>query len=65
MKSLSPWAQEAKTHLQKYRPKMASQLEQSGKLDDWAQNAANRAIEGQRRARTTEWTRSRRTGKRS
>jgi hypothetical protein len=44
-KHLSPWAIEAKTHLQKYRPIMASELERSGKLDDWAQNAANRAIE--------------------
>jgi hypothetical protein len=44
-KQLSPWAIEGKKHLQKYRPKMASRLEQSGKLDDWAQNAANRAVE--------------------
>ena len=45
MRPLSPWAVEAKRHLQEYRPKMASQLEQSGKLDEWAQNAANRAVE--------------------
>jgi hypothetical protein len=45
MKLLSSWAVEAKRHLQKYRPKMASELEQQGKLDDWAQKAANRAIE--------------------
>jgi hypothetical protein len=44
-KQLSPWAIEGKKHLLKYRPKMASQLEQAGKLDDWAQNAANRAVE--------------------
>ena len=44
-KLLSPWAVEAKRHLQKHRPKMASQLEQAGKLDDWAQKAANRAVE--------------------
>ncbi len=40
---LGRWATEAKAHLQKYRPKMASQLEQEGKLDDWATSAANRA----------------------
>jgi len=45
MTRLSPWAQEAKTHLRKYRPKMARQLERAGKLDDWAQKVANRAIE--------------------
>ena len=45
MKLLSPWAVEAKRHLQKYRPKMASELQQQGKLDNWAQKAANRAIE--------------------
>ena len=45
MKQLSPWAAEAKRHLQKYRPKMASELDRAGKLDDWAQKAANRAIE--------------------
>ena len=45
MSPLSPWAVEAKRHLQKYRPKMAKQLERAGKLDDWAQRAANRAIE--------------------
>jgi hypothetical protein len=44
-KLLSPWAIEAKQHLQKYRPKMANQLEQAGKLDDWAQKAADRAVE--------------------
>jgi hypothetical protein len=45
MKLLSAWAVEAKRHLQKHRPKMASELQQQGKLDDWAQKAANRAIE--------------------
>lgn len=45
MKPLSPWAVEAKRHLQKYRPKMANELQQQGKLDEWAQKAANRAIE--------------------
>jgi len=44
-KPLSPWAIEAKEHLQKYRPKMASELQSQGKLDDWAQSAANRAVE--------------------
>jgi hypothetical protein len=33
--SLARWATEAKAQLQKYRPKMASQLEKDGKLDDW------------------------------
>jgi hypothetical protein len=40
---LGRWATEAKAHLLKYRPKMAAQLEQQGKLDDWAQKAADRA----------------------
>ncbi len=44
-KLLSAWAVEAKNHLLKYRPKMASELSQSGKLDDWAESAANRAGE--------------------
>jgi hypothetical protein len=44
-KPLSPWAIEAKEHLQKYRPKMPSELQSQGKLDDWAQSAANRAVE--------------------
>lgn len=44
-KLLTPWAVEARRHLQKYRPKMASQLENAGKLDDWAQKAANRAVD--------------------
>jgi ribonuclease D len=44
-KHLSPWAIEAKEHLLKYRPKMASELQSQGKLDDWAQSAANRAVE--------------------
>ena len=45
MSPLSLWAVEAKRHLQKYRPKMANELQQQGKLDEWAQKAANRAIE--------------------
>jgi hypothetical protein len=44
-KHLSPWAIEAKEHLLKYRPKMTSELQSQGKLDEWAQNAANRAVE--------------------
>jgi hypothetical protein len=40
---LGRWATEAKAHLLKYRPKMARQLERQGKLDDWAQQAAQRA----------------------
>jgi hypothetical protein len=43
--SLGRWATEAKTHLLKYRPKMAAQLQQEGKLDDWARNAADKAGE--------------------
>jgi hypothetical protein len=45
MRPLSSWAVEAKRHLKKYRPKMANELQQQGKLDEWAQNAANRAID--------------------
>ena len=45
MRPLSSWAVEAKRHLQKYRPKMANELQSQGKLDEWAQNAANRAVE--------------------
>src|SRR5690348_8386727 len=44
-KQLSPWSHEAKEHLLKYRPKMAAELQSQGSLDDWAQNAANRAVE--------------------
>jgi hypothetical protein len=44
-KHLSLWATEARNHLLKYRPKMASQLEQAGKLDDWAEKASDRAVE--------------------
>lgn len=51
-KLLSRWATEAKDHLLKYRPKMASQLSHSGKLDDWAESAANRA--GEESARSIE-----------
>ncbi len=39
------WATEAKQHLLKYRPKMAAQLQEQGKLDDWAEKAAERAGE--------------------
>ena len=42
-KPLGRWAAEAKAQLQKYRPKMASQLESQGKLDDWARSAADKA----------------------
>jgi hypothetical protein len=42
---LGRWATEAKAHLQKYRPEMASQLEKDGKLDDWARQAAARAAD--------------------
>jgi hypothetical protein len=44
-KPLGRWATEAKAHLQKYRPKMASQLESQGKLDDWARDVAARALD--------------------
>jgi len=44
-KQLSPWAIEGKKHLLKYRPKMAKELQKQGKLDEWAKNAATRAIE--------------------
>jgi len=44
-KLLSLWATEAKNHLLKYRPKMAAELQNSGKLDEWAEKAANRAVE--------------------
>jgi len=37
------WATEAKRHLLKYRPKMAAQLQEQGKLDDWACQAAEKA----------------------
>jgi hypothetical protein len=40
---LGRWATEAKAHLLKHRPKMALQLHDEGKLDDWARNAALRA----------------------
>jgi hypothetical protein len=40
---LGRWETEAKTHLLKYRPKMAAQLQAGGKLDDWARNAAQKA----------------------
>src|SRR5215469_5407563 len=40
---LGRWATEAKAHLQRYRPKMARQLEKDGKLDDWARRAADGA----------------------
>lgn len=42
---LGRWATEAKAHLLKYRPKMAAELQEQGKLDDWAQKAADRAGE--------------------
>jgi hypothetical protein len=42
---LGRWATEAKQHLLKYRPKMAKQLEEEGKLDDWARSAAEKAGE--------------------
>ena len=42
-KPLGRWATEAKAHLQKYRPKMADQLESQGKLDDWARQVAEKA----------------------
>jgi len=44
-KLLSLWATEAKNHLLKYRPKMAAELQNSGKLDESAEKAANRAVE--------------------
>ena len=42
---LGRWATEAKAHLLKYRPKMATELERQGKLDDWARKAADRAAD--------------------
>jgi len=36
-------ATEAKLHLLKYCPKMAKQLQDQGKLDDWARKAADSA----------------------
>jgi hypothetical protein len=40
---LDRWATEAKAHLLKHRPKMAAQLQEQGKLDDWAQKVADKA----------------------
>jgi hypothetical protein len=40
---LGHWATEAKAHLLKYRPKMAVHLQEQGKLEEWAQKAAERA----------------------
>jgi hypothetical protein len=34
---LGRWATEAKAHLLKYRPKMAAELDNQGKLNDWAE----------------------------
>ena len=42
---LGRWATEAKAHLLKYRPKMATELERQGKLDDSARKAADRAAD--------------------
>lgn len=42
---LGRWAAEAKAHLQKYRPKMAAELEGQGKLNDWAKKAADHAAD--------------------
>jgi hypothetical protein len=42
---LGRWATEAKQHLQKYRPRMAAELESQGKLDEWAKKAADRAAD--------------------
>jgi hypothetical protein len=42
---LGRWETEAKQHLLKYRPKMAKQLEEQGKLDDWARSAASKAAD--------------------
>lgn len=43
MKPLSPWAQEANDHLQKYRPKLHRQLTQSGQLENYLNGAVERA----------------------
>lgn len=37
------WAREAKAHWQKYRPKMYSELEKSGQLENVLRNAVQRA----------------------
>jgi hypothetical protein len=42
---LGRWATEAKAHLLKYRPEMATELERQGKLDDSARKAADRAAD--------------------
>jgi hypothetical protein len=40
---LSPWAQEAKDHWKRHRPKMYAELEKAGTLDSLAQKAADNA----------------------
>src|SRR2546422_331841 len=56
---LSPWAIEGKKHPLKYSPKIAKELEKQGKLDEWAQNAANWAIEESARSiENGKWGRS-------
>src|SRR5689334_21828768 len=42
---LSPWAQEAKEHLQKHRPKMYRQMQKAGTLDSQVEKMANNARE--------------------
>jgi hypothetical protein len=40
---LSPWAQEAKEHLQKHRPNMYQQMQKAGTLDGHVEKMANNA----------------------
>ena len=43
--TLSGWAQQAKAHWKKYRPKMYRELQRSGRLNQAAQEAANNTVE--------------------
>ena len=43
--TIRPVGNRTKQHLLKYRPKMATQLEKDGNLDDWVRSAAVRAVD--------------------